>query len=72
MTTSEQARLDAMADAETLWTHTPNYYADAFEAARYGDWCHRAIFGWMAPADADVYARHAARAAFRAVPGLRG
>lgn len=72
-TPSEQARADALADAETLWRNTVWYEEPAFEAARLGDWTLRAIerHPW-AVADSAAYARLAARAAFSAVPGLRG
>ena len=77
MTKSEQARADAMADAETLrviaWEAPRAHVSNALRKARnlgvraaseieYGG-------GWLLP---NVTAREAAHAAFRAVPGLRG
>ena len=74
MSASEQARADAMADAETLrieaWRY-PKDFRTALESA--------GIFGNGARAKTHTSARaaascatSAARAAFRAVPGLRG
>ena len=78
MTSSEQARADALADAETLL-----YYATTIKATRgarrelvtaldnatfYGSRAAR----FVAKAAGHWSAFTAARAAFRAVPGLRG
>lgn len=67
MTKSEQARADALADAETLrWIRQRNpVNADQLvHGLRFAaPWPEEIIFS---------EARHAARAAFRAVPGLRG
>ena len=81
MTTSEQARADAMADAETLLSATRDRHRSPKQA-------HAAHKARMAGADACFNLRYplshdpldspvllattAARAAFRAVPGLRG
>jgi hypothetical protein len=74
MTATEQARADAMADAETLLrVSEEGYYSELFQAPRYGDWAIRSLAGHISAfATPDVYAQRAARAAFRAVPGLRG
>lgn len=79
MTPSEQARADAIADAETLrLASDPNARITAEEAYRLGGW---AIYWLFSPAsyelrDPDEAAIQtavvAASAAFRAVPGLRG
>jgi hypothetical protein len=75
MTSNEQARADALADAETLrlvaWAVRPNgqvfYYCD--EAMMAGDACRANLDSdYYAPLRASI----AARAAFRAVPALRG
>ena len=68
---NEQARKDAEADAETLLGSVHGYYDAAYEAARAGDWVRRALNGQTA-IEPHVYARAAARHAFRAVPALRG
>lgn len=89
---SNQSRMDAMADAETLVLVAP----DAFESVVWGDFdtleaLHNSqrmgaaaaldmgdqpYDGWSARVGqercAQAFARRAARAAFRAVPGLRG
>jgi len=64
MTTSEQARADAMADAETLNLYCAQFDSshDAIGYSRYGSPVVSNISG--------IKAR--IHAAFRAVPGLRG
>lgn len=69
MTASEQARADAMADAETLRINarlgaTLTHGNSVINSAKRTD--------WQAPTLAYCRAVEAARAAFRAVPGLRG
>jgi len=88
MTPSEQARADAMADAETLRAfqrdpYPPNFLIRTFAPNAYATECGALRCG----VDASLWARghfyeteralvddatHVARAAFRAVPGLRG
>ena len=80
MTTSEQARADAMADAETLLEFVGEklQYHSGFRMARdYGDFAvytlqHLKPRAYKARAQAIEFSIIAARAAFRAVPGLRG
>lgn len=75
MTSSEQARADAAADAETL-----RRFAFATDQTGLGQWAHpnagrvRTMFRRMRgnPIMSFGCVREAARAAFRAVPGLRG
>lgn len=68
MTSSEQARADAMADAETLlrisYVETHDY---AGEAWNLGGWVIYAIANNLDPEDG---ARRAARAAFLGIPEL--
>ena len=69
MTTSEQARADALADAETL----RQFWMDAHPLER--DRSTDYLTFLSAPDTlglAQFMARGAARAAFRAIPGLRG
>jgi hypothetical protein len=77
MTPSEQARADAMADAETLmrfkmwdWDATSDCLYSAEMCGRQTCW---AIGGWLLQSDdkASRLATRAARYAFHAVPGLR-
>lgn len=77
VTTSEQARADAMADAETLRnvvsTHGMANRAVARGVCEAEAAGHRAIQWRCGYGDGlTFYAEEAARAAFRAVPGLRG
>jgi len=74
MTSSEQARADAMADAETLWRNTESYYDHAFLAARAGQWIQLSLAGDYRAAHVipHQFAQVAANEAFLAVPGLRG
>ena len=81
MTKSEQARADAMADAETL----AMWGGPWVEPMNLGSWVVEAIREILTPAEGDdetldhgtaeaslvPWSVEAARAAFRAVPGLR-
>jgi hypothetical protein len=74
-----QARKDAMADAETLWRFLTS---DEWWTPRRRPWnlIDAEDFGYQTRSEIDrenvkasrLYATEAARAAFRAVPGLRG
>lgn len=68
MTTSEQARADALADAETLRLNL--HSGDIAIASVEGDLA--AVYPEAESGFAARCAKRAARAAFRAVPGLRG
>jgi len=81
MTKSEQARADALADAETLRRNArlPGHGLTCYRALRacneYAEWA--LVYGVDGGVEdfADCAADHwrlSARAAFRAVPGLRG
>jgi hypothetical protein len=79
MTTSEQARADAMADAETFMRVLGICYPvskDSYGAAYHAQWCAEQALIESSPNGriqcAYAYAAASARAAFRAVPGLRG
>ncbi len=71
MTASEQARADALADAETLewflFSHDWKAYKALLHVGNLGMESTDRLSG-----SSPRYAFHAARAAFRAVPGLRG
>jgi hypothetical protein len=76
MTTSEQARANAMADAETLRALPSFYFPDrsteeTFNVLHYTR-CAVVVGSLSDPSNLPTYAERAARAAFRAVPGLRG
>jgi len=71
----QQARKDAMADAETLRRMSRAFYPHAihdpiYHASGAGSACLIALR--ECPSEAPLDARTAAHAAFRAVPGLRG
>lgn len=77
MSTSEQARKDAMADAETLRNVVSTHGMANRTIAR--GVCEAEAAGYRAVQwrggygdGLEFYAEEAARAAFRAVPGLRG
>jgi len=78
MSTSEQARADAMADAETLVRYVADhshgrYNRTTLSRAANRDWTGAAY--WRTPEREHVAAERAvaaARAAFRAVSALRG
>jgi hypothetical protein len=81
MTPTEQARADAMADAETLrWAVQGVGGGPLVDASLQGGRAVRAVLkidsgndgGCHNPIQAAAWAESAARAAFRAVPGLRG
>ena len=69
MTLSEQARADAMADAETLRWFLRQYLSPF-------DWRFRSGLCYRYPRRGSlpdpVHSIHAAHAAFLAIPGLRG
>ncbi len=73
---SEQARMDAMADAATLEqvaraSYSNFYKTNIFRAREAGIMAESALVyggGWI---NAAVFATKAAKAAFKAVPGLR-
>ena len=70
-----QSRLDAVADAETLRRYVYGHALNSFLHADIHDAAEEGIRSLLAedddPAWQFVYARTAARAAFRAVPALR-
>lgn len=75
MTSSEQARADAIADAETLRLYTDP--RPRLKDQRCQRLCDAEFYGKRAVLDMDEHRAYydgkgAARAAFRAVPGLRG
>lgn len=80
MTPSEQARSDAMADAETfmrvLGICCYPMSKEAYSSAYHAQWCAERALIESHPNGriqcAYAHAAAAARAAFRAVPGLRG
>ena len=78
MNKSEQARADAIADAETLLSNAPALMAERLMAGAENRADHQALYAlyWdlnaLAVGLPAEMAEAAARAAFRAVPGLKG